>query len=70
MYDVHSLKLIIFIFGIIIPMEKSDFTHKTLKITMIIIKDYFSGNYTEPRLNFNTKIGENGKLYYWHQWRG
>jgi len=31
-------------------------------------KDYFSGNYTEPRLNFNTKIGKNGKLYYWHNY--
>jgi len=29
-------------------------------------KDYFSGNYSEPRLNFNTKIGKNGKLYFWH----
>jgi hypothetical protein len=31
-------------------------------------KDYFSGNYSEPRLNFNTKIGKDGKLYFWHNY--
>jgi hypothetical protein len=31
-------------------------------------KDYFSGNYSEPRLEFNTKIGKDGKFYYWHNY--
>jgi len=31
-------------------------------------KNVFSGSYNEPRLNFNTKIGKDGKLYYWYNY--
>ena len=28
----------------------------------------FSGTYNEPRLEYNTKIGKDGKLYFWHSY--
>jgi len=31
-------------------------------------KNVFSGSYNEPRLNYNTKIGKDGKLYFWHNY--
>jgi hypothetical protein len=31
-------------------------------------QNYFTGNYTNPRLNHNTKIGKDGKLYYYHNY--
>jgi hypothetical protein len=31
-------------------------------------KNLFTGNYTNPRLNYNTKIGKDGKLYYYHNY--
>jgi hypothetical protein len=44
------------------------FYTKDAKLSNDYNKDYFSGNYSEPRLNFNTKIGKDGKLYYWHNY--
>lgn len=31
-------------------------------------QSYISGDYTEPRLTYNTKIGKDGKLYYYHNY--
>ena len=31
-------------------------------------QNYFNGSYTNPRLNYNTKIGKDGKLYYYHNY--